>query len=164
MRDENIDQLLRENDCRRLVESYSYAIDWMSWGELEYLFWPEAYFDFGLWAGDRAEFIPWVTALESGYKRRLHSFSIPRLRIAETHGHGEVGATMFFRIENDSGELQDELMFGRYLLGFECRDGEWRMSALSFLMNGVQNFQAADQGGASFFADNLNPQHPLFKR
>jgi len=161
---DNLDQLLRENACRRLIESYTYALDWMSWNELEALFWPEATFDFGLWTGGRSEYMPWVSKLEAGYQRRLHIFSIPRLQVAAAKGEGEVGAIMYFRATNQAGKLDDELMFGRYLLDFECRTQEWRISSLKFLMNGIQRFDPTDSGGASFFADNLSTQHPLFKR
>lgn len=161
---EQLNQLLAENACRCLVERYTYCIDWMNWNELEELFWPEAHFDFGMWSGDRCEYLPWVAALEAGYDRRLHMFSMPRLQIDQSRGQGEVGATMYFRLKNESGLAQDELMFGRYLLEFECRAGSWRMSALTFLMHGIQRFEPTDTGGAPFFADNLSPLHPLFKR
>ena len=56
--------LLDESVCRSLLERYTYTIDWLNWSGLEALFWEDATLDFGSWKGDRAAFIPWVTALE----------------------------------------------------------------------------------------------------
>jgi len=159
-------QLLRrltdESACRQLLASYTYAVDWMNWSGLETLFWPDAEFDFGMWSGPRDQFVPWVTDLESGYQRRLHHFSMPRLGIEGDRGHAEVGSLMFMRLPGESGAGKDELIAGRYQFGFTRREGEWRMSALQFLMHGAQQFPAVADGGADFFADGLTPDHPRF--
>ncbi|NHN39866.1 nuclear transport factor 2 family protein [Pseudomaricurvus alcaniphilus] len=154
--------LLDQQACRQLLESYTCAVDWMNWSGLEDLFWPEAEFDFGMWSGSRDQYIPWVTALESGYQRRLHLFGIPRLSVQADNGSAEVGAIMYLRIGDNSPGTQDELMFGRYQVQFCKRSDVWRMSKLTFLLNGAHRFPATDTGGAAFFADGLSPQHPLF--
>ena len=161
-RDALLDQLLNESACRRLLESYTYAVDWMHWDGLAELFWPDAQFDFGMWQGDRAGFLPWVEALENSYERRLHHFASPRLRVADDEGQAEVGALLFMRVIDDEQGAQDEIMAGRYLFSFECRSGEWRMQSLTFLLHGVQRLTATDSGGADFFADGLTPEHPRF--
>lgn len=155
-------QLLDEAACRRLVECYAYAVDWMNWPGLEALFWPDACFDFGMWAGDRAGFIPWVTELEEGYSRRLHMLASPRLEIGAETGRGEAGATTVVRSIDADGIGQDDVIFGRYQFAFARRDGAWRMSALRFLMHGMHRVPAGDNGGAPFFADGLDRSHPLF--
>jgi len=154
--------LLDERACRLLVERYTYAVDWMNWQGLEQLFWPDALIDFGLWSGDRDAFIPWVTALESGYSRRLHLFGAPRLQINDASGQGEAGCFMYLRSGDTAESSRDEIMVARYLFRFAKRDGEWRFSELRCLLHGVQGFAASDHGGADFFADGLTPAHPLF--
>lgn len=155
--------LMDQHACRQLLERYTYAVDWMDWAGLEPLFWPDAKFDFGLWSGDLAAYIPWVTQLESGYQRRLHLFGLPRLSLDGERGKAEAGALMYLRLMNAEGEPQDELMAGRYLFDVERREGEWRLSRLAFLMHGAQRFAATDNGGADFFADGLSPGHRLFR-
>ena len=162
-----VQQLLDERDCRQLLERYTYALDWMNWEGLTELFWRDAAVDFGLWSGDRDGFIPWVAELESGYRRRLHLFGIPRLHVAGGSGRAETTAAMFFRLGDDveSGSEtgpQDELMFGRYLFEFQQREEQWRISSLRCLLHGAQRFAATDDGGADFFADGLSTVHPLF--
>lgn len=158
-----VEKLVNEAACRRLLEAYTYAIDWQNWAGLKELFWANAEFDFGLWQGDREGFLPWVQALEEGYDRRLHHFASPRLSIGDDEGQGEVGALLFMRVQDD-GAAFDEIMAGRYQLGFTRRGDEWRMSRLVFLMHGVQRLPATDNGGADFFADGLAPSHPRFSQ
>jgi hypothetical protein len=151
-------RLVDESACRSLLERYTYAIDWMNWSGLEVLFWPDATFDFGMWRGTRGEFIPWVTTLEEGYRRRLHLFCAPRIEVIGTSARIEVGAIMYMR---PSAE-RDDLTFARYQFQATSRNGEWRLSQLRFLLHGNQIFSAGDQGGAAFFADGLDTRHPLF--
>lgn len=154
-------RLLDEQACRALLERYAYTIDWMNWAGLEALFWADAHLDFGMWSGDRAAFIPWVTELEEGYSRRLHTLASPRIEVMGDTARAEAGNCTYLRkIEN--GETRDECLFGRYQFRFEKRDGEWRMSGLNFLMHGLQIFPSNDQGGAAFFADNMDMSHPRF--
>ncbi len=155
-------RLLDEAACRTLVERYAYAVDWMNWPGLEALFWSDAQFDFGMWSGDLAAYLPWVAALEQGYARRLHMFAIPRLEIDGDGGRAEVGVGMFVRSIDDAGAGQDDLMFGRYQFRFARREGQWRITSLHFLMHGAHRFAATDQGGSPLFADGLDPSHPLF--
>ena len=154
--------LLDERACRTLIERYAYAVDWMNWPGLEALFWPEAYFDYGMWTGTRDEAIPWVTQLEEGYQRRLHMLASPRIEVMGDRARAEAGAIMFMRSAGDDGAGREDLLFARYQFDFERRGGEWRMSNLRFLMHGGQTFAPTDQGGAPFFADGLTSAHPHF--
>lgn len=154
--------LVAEGACRALLERYAYAVDWKNWRGLEALFWPEASFDFGMWQGDRVGFIPWVTDLESNYSRRLHMLAVPRMAIGASKGTAEAGNTTVVRGPGEDGAIKDQVIFGRYQFDFECRAGEWRMSALRFLLHGMHALDATDEGGAPFFADGLEPSHAMF--
>src|SRR5579863_7401527 len=90
-------RLADEAACRSLIERYTYAVDWMNWTGLEALFWPDAFLDFGMWQGNRADFIPWVTQLEETYRRRLHMFSAPRIEVTGELARIETGVLMFLR-------------------------------------------------------------------
>lgn len=155
-------RLVNESACRALIERYAYAVDWKNWSGLEDLFWEDASFDFGMWTGDRAGFIPWVTELESGYSRRLHMLAIPRMDVSGETGHAEAGNCTVVRGPNDEGVDHDNIIFGRYQFDFTRRNGEWRISALRFLMHGFQSLASTDNGGASFYADNMDSSHPMF--
>lgn len=157
-----LERLVAESACRSLLEHYSSVVDWMDWETMKKLFWSDARFDFGMWAGNFDEFLPWVKQLEEGYARRLHLLCIQGITIEGGIGRAGVGLTILQRLTDQTGESKDEIMFGRYFFRFECRDLEWRISSLSFLMHGVQRFQASDQGGAPLFADGLTPAHPMF--
>jgi hypothetical protein len=155
-------QLINEAACRTLIEAYAYAVDWKNWSGLAKLFWDDASFDFGMWSGDTAGFIPWVTALEAGYSRRLHMLAIPRMHVGSETGHAETGNCTVVRGPNDQGIDHDNMIFGRYQFDFARRHGEWRISALRFLMHGIQSLPSTDNGGAPFYADNMDTTHPLF--
>ncbi len=157
-------ELLAERACRTLIERYAYAVDWMDWTGLEALFWPNAFFDYGIWSGDRAAAVPWVAELEAGYQRRLHMLASPRIEILGDRARAEAGATMFMRAPTEDGTGREDLSFARYLFDFERRNGEWRLSNLRFIHHGSQHFTPTDQGGAAFFADGLDSNHPYFAK
>lgn len=160
--DPEIRALLDEHACRKLLETYCYAVDWKNWGGLAGIFWPDATFDFGMWSGDTAGFIPWVEQLEDGYTRRLHMFAMPLMAIGTDSGRAEVGNTTVVRSIDENGDGQEDIIFGRYQFRFERRDGKWLISALHFFMHGTARVAAADAGGAPVFADNLDTKHPRF--
>jgi len=151
-------RLVDEAACRSLIERYTYAVDWMNWAGLEALFWQDAFLDFGMWKGNRAEFIPWVTQLEESYRRRLHMFSAPRIEVMGELARIEAGVLMFLRQSPE----RDDLLLARYQFQAARRNGEWRLSKLHFFLHGSQSFPASDQGGAPFFADGLDTSHALF--
>lgn len=113
----NLRHLVNEAACRRLLERYTYSIDWLDIDNLKTLFWDDAKLDFGFWSGSYDEFIPWVSELEAGYQRRIHMFGMPNMVISETNGKADAGATMYFRVINPEDQsAHDELMFVRYQL------------------------------------------------
>lgn len=153
-----------ESACRSVLERYSHAIDWMDWDTLEELIWPDAEFDFGMWSGNVREFLPWVKELEAGYERRLHLFCVQGISIDGAKARAEVGMANHLRLVDESDQRQDDIVFGRYQFGLECRGREWRINALRFLLHGVQRFRATDDGGSALYADGLSPSHPLFAK
>lgn len=156
-------RLLDESACRTQLERYSHVVDWMDWATLPTLFWPDAELDFGMWSGNFTDFIPWVSALEAGYQRRLHLFCLQTLSVSGDRARAEVGMTNHLRLLDAAGVGQDDILFGRYQFGLERRAGEWRLSSLRFLLHGAQRLCATDSGGAAVFADGLSPAHPLFQ-
>lgn len=155
--------LLDESACRSLLERYTYAIDWLNWPGLVALFWEDAALDFGAWQGDRAAFIPWVTALEEPCLRRLHMFGAPRIELlGATEARMEAGALSLMRlaaseVEADNGGT-DTLYLIRYQFHVQKRGDEWRLSMLRFIPHGSQSFP----GDAAGSADRLTTTHPWF--
>ena len=152
-------RLVDESACRQLLECYSNVVDWKNWARLDELVWDDAQFDFGMWKGNCAEFKDWVKALEDGYERRLHLFSIQRIIVDGDSAQTEIGLANYLRSNDENGESKDDLLFGRYQIGLQKRDGQWRMQSLKFFLHGVQRFNASDEGGADLFADNLDSAH-----
>lgn len=155
--------LLDESSCRSLLERYTYAIDWLDWTALEALFWEDAELDFDTWQGDRAAFIPWVTALEEPYLRRLHMFAAPRIELlGTTEARMEAGSVVLVRSAAPEGEAAgigtDTLVLVRYQFHVQKRGDEWRLSMLRFIPYGSQSFP----GDAAGSADHLTMTHPWF--
>ncbi|MBC7590172.1 MAG: nuclear transport factor 2 family protein [Salinibacterium sp.] len=155
--------LLDESACRSLLERYTYTIDWLNWSGLEALFWEDAALDYGHWQGDRAAFIPWVTALEAPYFRRLHMFAAPRIELlGATEARIEAGAVMLIRsaaTDDAADEVgNDTLVMARYQFRAEKREEEWRLSMLRFIPYGSHSFPADATGSA----DDLTTTHPWF--
>ena len=155
--------LLDESACRSLVEWYPYALDWLNWSGLEALFWEDATFDFGVWQGDRAAFLPWVTALEEPFVRRLHMFAAPRIElVGAAEARIEAGAMIHTR-STASDDAADEVgtdtnLLVRYQFRASKRGEEWRLSELRCIPYGSQSF-AGDGAGS---ADGLTTTNAWF--
>lgn len=143
-----------------LVTHYGNLIDWLAWDELDAVFWPEARFDFGMFAGDLAAYRGFVTALEESYTRRLHLFVAPHIRIAGSCARIDAGSLILCRTVDPAPGFDDKF-WGRYLFDAECRDGIWKLSSLTYLLNLHDRIPlaAADGDGPMHFGDDLSPAH-----
>lgn len=158
-------RLLDESTIRDLVGRYTSGLDWLNAPLLESLFWPDAKVDFGeMFRGDPAEFIPFVSALEQSYTRRLHIFG--NLRIALFGDDAEAEAATVTHARTVSGDQRiDDRFWGRYLLRFQRRRGEWRFSGLLYMLNGIDRTEGPNTPeGPLNLGDDTSMSHPLAPR
>ena len=161
-RDALLESLLVEARLRELVAQYANVIDWLDWDRLPDLFWPDARFDFGMFKGNFAEYSSFVVALEESYRRRLHLFAMPAIRIAGERARIDVGCVIVCRTDDPVPGI-DDVFYGRYLLEVEARQGEWRISSLTYVLNLFDRRPRLedDRVGPMNFGDDLAPSHAL---
>ncbi|CCA91397.1 nuclear transport factor 2 family protein [Novosphingobium sp. PP1Y] len=148
-----------------LVAEYGNLIDWIDWGRLDAVFWPEAKFDFGMFKGNFEEYRGFVAQLEESYARRLHMFAIPAITLAGEYARIDAGSVIVCRTDDPAPGI-DDTFWGRYLFEAECRKGEWRLSSLTYVLNLFDRAERAtdDRTGPMNFGDGLSPKHPFATR
>lgn len=157
--------LVAKAELSDLVTEYANLIDWLDWGALDDVFWPEAVFDFGMFKGDLPAYRAFVKELEEGYARRLHMFGLPRIRVAGDRARIDAGSVIVCRTDEPAPGI-DDIFWGRYLFTAERRDGLWRLSSLTYVLNLFDRVerQADDRGAPMNFGDGLAPGHRLYQR
>lgn len=145
-----------------LVAEYANLIDWIDWDRLDAVFWPEATFDFGMFKGDFAAYRAFVAELEEGYSRRAHMFGLPSIRVSGDRARIDALCAIVCRTDDPAPGI-DDTFWGRYILTAERRGGEWRLCALTYVLNLFDRVerQAHDRAMPMTFSDGLSPQHPL---
>jgi hypothetical protein len=161
---DELQRLLDEAACRRLLMAYGPALDWRDEATLTRLFWPDAAIDYGFFQGQAKDFIPVLTAMNMLSMRRFH------LTAGEVLTHEDWGVLrgqsygMTQVIAASEGGLSSTIFYGRYLDRFEQRSGEWRFSARRYLLHG--SYTAPYQEGPTLNgllkAEGLDPGHPWF--
>lgn len=162
MSDSAAASLLDKARLTELLAEYANLLDWVDWQRLDTVFWPEAVFDFGIFKGDFAAYRTFVAELEEGYARRLHMFGLPSIRLAGDRARIDATCAIVCRTDEPSPGI-DDTFWGRYVLTAERRGGEWRLSALTYVLNLFDRVerQADDRNMPMTFADKLGPDHPL---
>jgi hypothetical protein len=101
-------------------------------------FWQDSTVDYGIFQGDFAAYLAWVTPGSPAVPVTQHVLgqSVIDLRgdvaLVETH------ATAYHRIDMGA-EHRDVLLGGRYLDRFEKRDGDWRIAKRTMLYDWAQD-------------------------
>lgn len=165
MDEAGLDRLVSRVCLQDLVAQYAGLIDWIDWDVLDKVFWPDAQFDFGMFKGDLAAYRSFVCGLEEPYARRLHLFGLPVIRIDGDRARVDAGSLITCRTDAPAPGI-DDTFWGRYLFEAERRDGEWRFSGLTYLLNLAERVErtADDRAGPMNFGEGLSPHHPFAPR
>lgn len=165
MADPTIETLFARATLQDLVAEYAALMDWIDWDRMADVFWPDAWFDFGMFKGDLAAYRDFVCALEEPYARRLHMFGVPTIRIDGDRARVDAGSLIACRTADPAPGI-DDTFWGRYLFDAERRDGEWRFVRLTYLLNLAERVERTldDTAGPMNFSEGLSPAHPLASR
>jgi hypothetical protein len=157
-----LENLIAEARLRDLVAQYANVIDWLDWDRLADLFWPDAKFDFGMFKGGLDEYRRFVVELEESYRRRLHMFTMPVIRVTGQRARVDVGCIIVCRTDDPMPGI-DDVFYGRYLLEAERRNREWRLGRLTYILNLFDRRPRSedDRVGPMNFGDDLSPVHPF---
>lgn len=158
-----LETLLARAELTDLVAELANFIDWIDWDRIDRTFWPESTFDFGMFKGSLDEYRDFVVALEEGYSRRLHMFGLPSIVLDGDKARIDAGSVIVCRTDAPEPGI-DDTFWGRYLLTAERRDGVWKLSGLTYVLNLFDRVErtADDRGAPMNFGDGLSPRHPFY--
>lgn len=162
MGDAALQQLVTRACLQDLLAQYAVLTDWIDWDLLDQVFWPEAQFDFGMFKGDLAAYRSFAQQLEEPYARRLHMFGLPVIRIDGDRARVDAGSVITCRTADPAPGI-DDTFWGRYLFDAERRNGEWRFSRLTYLLNLAEHVERTvdDRTAQMNFSEGLSPHHPF---
>lgn len=164
-RDAVLSDVITRSTLCALVADYGHLLDWLEWHRLDMLFWPDAQFDFGMFKGNLADYRAFVVPLEEGYTRRLHLFATPSISARGNAARIDAGSVIVCRTDSPAPGVDDRF-WGRYLFYAERREGEWRFSSLTYLLNLFDRREriSDDRNDVMHFADSLSPRHSFYRR
>lgn len=132
----SLDDLLAKDAITDVLARYSRTLDWLDDDGHASCYWPDAAIDYGFFKGTAADFVPVVMAIERASVRRWHLSSPPAIRLMDAD-HAEVetyGLTAGAR-KGEDGSYAGTMYGGRYLDGFEKREGEWRIARRDYVLD-----------------------------
>jgi hypothetical protein len=165
--DAQLQELLDKRACEEVILRYGRTQDWLDEPGQASCFWPDADVDYGFFKGNGAEFVSTVMEHERSVPRRWHLCTSIMVQVDGDHAKAEcygiaVGGS------RDEGTLNDSMYGGRYLDELEKRDGEWRISKRTYILDWSHQFPdaTADTAGADFalhVLDISRAGHPLYR-
>lgn len=122
-------------------------------------YWPDAVFDYGMFAGDFAAYLAWVVPGSPAIPVTQHVLGQSVVELQGDVARAETHVVAYHRV--DMGEQErDVVLGGRYLDLLEKRGGEWRVASRTMLYDWTQDLGASvdwSQGmmGAPFSGDHF---------
>ncbi|MCL4792482.1 MAG: nuclear transport factor 2 family protein, partial [Gammaproteobacteria bacterium] len=120
-----------------LLCRYSRALDRLDIDLLRRAFWPDARVDLGpgLYQGEASQLFEFAMQFQGAMRVTRHELSN---MLIEARGDGRAFAETYvyaFHVVERDGRVEDLVVHGRYLDSFERRNGEWRISARTELID-----------------------------
>ncbi|MEL7199950.1 MAG: nuclear transport factor 2 family protein [Pseudomonadota bacterium] len=131
-----LQKLIDRQEIGDVIQRYCRTLDWLDSEGQASCYWPDATIEYGFFTGRAEDFLPVVMETESSLARRWHMLSTPLIRFhsntsASSECYGVFGGG---RLQED-GSIAGDLIGGRYLDEWEKRDGEWRISARTYILD-----------------------------
>ncbi len=166
--DAALQELLDKKACEEVILRYSRTQDWLDDEGQASCFWPDADVDYGFFKGTGAEFVETVMAHEREAPRRWHMCTSLLVQVDGNHAKGECYGIAVGGRYDDGGDLHDNMYGGRYLDELEKRDGEWRISKRTYILDWSHQFPDSmkDTAGADFALHVLEIRdsgHPMYQ-
>ena len=126
--DPRLATLIAKDAIRDLVSTYARAADRKDHALMRTLYHPDAMEDHGaFFQGLASEFIDRLPEIQAPIDILQHHVTSHNIVITGERAEGEVYVLAMHRVQR-SGAAFDVLVSGRYLDGYECRDGAWKFS------------------------------------
>ncbi|MDP6469920.1 MAG: nuclear transport factor 2 family protein [Pseudomonadales bacterium] len=166
--DSQLQELLDKKACEEVLMRYGRTQDWLDTPGQESCYWPDADIDFGFFEGNGTDWVKTVMPHEEQAKRRWHMCTSVLVEVDGNKAAGECyGITVATRDTGDGG-LVDVMFGGRYLDELEKREGEWRISKRTYILDWAHQFPnsldaVTGKGFALNILDISKPGHPMYR-
>ena len=107
--------------------------------------WPEARFDYGVYAGDFDAYLAWVVPGADAIKNTQHVIGQTHVELSGESAKAETHVISYHRVDMgaEGGGERDTCIGGRYLDTFEKRGAEWRIADRIMLYDWEQDWGTA---------------------
>ena len=165
--DPQLQELLDKKACEELVYRYSRTQDWLDTPGQHSCFRPDADIDFGFFQGNGHDWVEMVMPHEQAAIRRWHLCTAAMIQVNGDHAKGECYGIAVGTGLDENGNAVDRMYGGRYLDEFERRDGEWRISKRTYILDWSNSFPntiegAQIEGGALNILKISDPGHEKY--
>lgn len=159
-------ELLDKRACEEVILRYGRTLDWLDEPSQARCFWPDAEVDFGFFQGRGEDWVQAVMAQARGSLRRWHVSTSVLVQVDGNSAKAECYALSANSVEVD-GEARDTVFGGRYLDELEKRDGEWRISKRSYVLDWSHTFPNALEATTNDLALHVlrirDAGHPMYR-
>lgn len=128
------DELIARDGITRALANHSRGVDRADFNLLASAYHSDATVDYGFYAGPAATLVQILADAQKGSMPTLHRTANMWIKV---NGDRAVSESYVMAYVEDA-EMQ-RFVFGRYLDTHECRDGEWRLSHRTYVMDGNTN-------------------------
>ena len=131
-----LQELIDKQAISDVIQRYCRTLDWLDDDAQAGCYWPDAAIDYGFFKGRAEDFLPVVMETERNLARRWHMLSQPLVRFhSPTSASSECYGIFGGGRAQEDGSIAGDLIGGRYLDEWEKRDGEWRISARTYILD-----------------------------
>ncbi|MGI9328102.1 MAG: nuclear transport factor 2 family protein [Pseudomonadales bacterium] len=138
---------------REVCMLYCRAVDRLDEAVLPRVFHDDATVAYGTYDGPTSGFIANTFAHLKTMERTFHCLGNQLIVLDGDHATGEVYVYAYICTKEDSGELVDTLLVGRYLDRYERRAGIWKIAHRAFVMDWNQNQPNASEWEKGMYAE-----------
>lgn len=126
--------LIARHGIMNALANHSRGVDRADINLLSSAYHPDATVDYGFFAGPAATLVEILAGAQRGTPPTLHRTGSPWIKVKGDRAVSEVSVIAYV----EDAEMQ-RIVFGRYLDRHECRDGEWRLSHRTYVLEGNTN-------------------------
>ncbi len=147
-----------------LPQLYMRGLDRLDRQLLRDQFWDDAHLDYGIYTGGADGFADFCMDALSGHAANHHILGQHLVEIDGDRATGEIYFQAYHRVTDEDGQARDVMIAGRYLDRYEKRDGVWKFTYRSEVVDWARDDPATDafMEGSGNILGKRKPDDPLY--
>lgn len=145
---------------------YMRSLDRLDRDMMRAQFWDDAYMDYGVYTGDADGFADFCMTALASHVRNHHMIGQNVIEVEGNIAFGEVYFQAYHRVKSENDVLRDVVIAGRYADRYEKRDGIWKFTYRSEVVDWARDDPATDafmEGSGNIWGER-KPDDPIYKR